>query len=243
MPPVAEDRRWIVVRDAGVAPGAAITGPSPYARPARQVEVEDDRLLAGVFEVNERCLEMLVNAARHEVKASFGLVGELRELLKATDPPVRQRAAARTFLLVDMEFGNADWWRGAGSQLSQQVRLPGWRGSFPRASATQLARSTLLLAWNSLRAARDPQSARLLLGMSAEVSDLIASLRLDQIDRIAQKRFRFVRPRWEDRPAVWRRLLLAAQTQDSKLMGEFNLHALRLLAGELMGSTAPLGRT
>lgn len=147
----------------------------------------------------------------------------------------------RSFLLVDLEFGNSDWWRGACSALAQQTRLPSWRGSFPRASGAQLARITLLLAWNSLRAARDLATARLLLGMTDEVGQLIANLKFDQIDRIAQKRSRFVRPRWDDRPAIWRRLLLAARTEDTRLMGEFNVHALQLLSGDLLGLTAPPG--
>jgi hypothetical protein len=33
---------------------------------------------------------------------------------------------------------------------------------------------------------------------------------------------------------VWRRLLLAAQSDDAKLMGAVNLHALQLLTGELL---------
>jgi hypothetical protein len=33
---------------------------------------------------------------------------------------------------------------------------------------------------------------------------------------------------------VWRRLLLAAQAEDEKLMGEFNLHGVQLLVGELL---------
>lgn len=194
-------------------------------------------MLAGAFEVNQRCLEMLVNAARQEQLGHFALVSELGELLLTADPSVRRRAACRSFLLVDMEFGNSDWWGTSGSHPSEPARPPTWRGSFPRASATQLARATLLLAWNSLRAGRDPATARLLLGMTPQVGELIARLQLDQIDRIAQKRFPFVRPRWDDRPAVWRRVLLAARANDPRLMGEFNLHALQLLAGELLGST------
>jgi hypothetical protein len=133
-----------------------------------------------------------------------------------------------------MEFANLDWWHAVRNHPSQQIRTPLWRGSFPRPSAIQLARATLLLAWNSLRA--DPVTARILLGMAPGVSELIAGLRFDEIDRIAQKRFRHVRPRWDDRPAVWRRLLLAAQAEDENLMGEFNLHGLQLLAGELLTS-------
>ena len=214
-------------------PPIAATPPGPAVRahsPPRGSEAE--RPLFGSYEVNERCIEMLVNAARHEQDRPFALVSELRELLRSLDPPTRQRAAQLTFLLVDMEFANPDWWHAARNHPSQQMRTPLWRGCFPRPSAIQLARATLLLAWNSLRA--DPVTARILLGMAPGVSDLIADLKFDEIDRIAQKRFRHVRPRWDDRPAVWRRLLLAAQAQDEKLMGEFNLHGVQLLVGELL---------
>ena len=195
---------------------------------------EGEGPLRGSYEVNERCLEMLVSATRHEQDRPFALVSELRELLKSTVPATRQRAARRTFLLVDMEFANEDWWHAVRSYPSHQMRTPPWRGSFPRASGIPLARATLLLAWNSLRASPDQASVRLLLGMTPRVSEVITNLRFDEIDRIAQKRFRHVRPRWDDRPAVWRRLLLAAQSDDEKLMGAFNLHGLQLLAGELL---------
>jgi hypothetical protein len=234
-----QESRLTPLREMGGTPEAGAQARPLRPETSRPTEGEEDRLLSGVFEVNERCLEMLVNAARQETKGSFALVRELREVLKSTDPATRRRAACRSFLLVDLEFGSADWWRGAGSHLSDQARVPSWRGSFPRATATSLARATLLLAWNSLRAARDPATARVLLGMTPEVGDLVAALRFDQIDRIAQKRFRFVRPRWDDRPAVWRRLLLAAQSDDSGPMGRFNLHALQLLSGELMRPMPP----
>ena len=179
--------------------------------------------LVGVHEVNERCIEMLVSAARHEETQSFVLVLELRELLRSADRSMRQRAAQVSFLLVDMEFGNPDFWHVACSHPGQQLKTPLWRGSFPRGSAIQLAHATLMLAWNSVRT--DPATARILLGMARAVSELIVRLKFEEIERIAHKRFRHVRPRWDDRPAVWRRLLLAAQSDDAKLLGTVNLHA------------------
>jgi hypothetical protein len=232
----AKETRRSTVAEPLVAFEAGGPIPSAPVRPAPRTETEEDRLLGGVCEVNERCLEMLVNAARQEPEGSFALVRELREILKEADPAVRRRAACRSFLLVDMEFGNADWWRGAGSHLSEPAKLPYWRRSFPRATGTQLARAVLLLAWNSLRLGRDPAATRLLLGMTPEVSAVIVALRFDQIDRIAQKRFRFIRPRWDDRPAVWRRLLCAARRGDAGPMAAFDVHGLQLLSGELMES-------
>jgi len=188
--------------------------------------------LNGFQEVNERCIEMLISIARHEQTRSFALVSEVRELLKSADRSMRLCAARVSFLLVDMEFGNPDFWHVVCSHPGQQLKTPLWRGSFPRGSAIQLAHATLMLAWNSLRT--DPLTARILLGMAQLVAERIARLKFEEIDRIAHKRFRHVRPRWDDRPAVWRRLLLAAQTNDAKLLGALNLHALQLLTGELL---------
>lgn len=89
-----------------------------------------------------------------------------------------------------------------------------------------------MLAWHSLRA--DQATAGILLGMTRPVSDLIAELRFDEIDRIAEKRFRHVRPRWDDRPAVWRKLLLAAKENDGRVMREVNVHGVQLLTGDLL---------
>lgn len=183
-------------------------------------------------EVNERCMEMLVTAARCERGIPFPLVAELRGLLKSADPSMRQRAARRAFLLVDMQFHDRDWWHSARAHPGKPMRTPPWRGAFPRQTAILLARATLILAWNANRA--DPATAGILLGMTQPVAEVIATLKLDEIDRIAQTRFRYVRPRWDDRPAVWRKLLLAAREDDAKLMREFNLHALQLLAGDLL---------
>jgi hypothetical protein len=188
--------------------------------------------LPGLYEVNLRCIEMLVNAARTEQEGSFALVTELREVLKSLDPAMRERSARCTLCLVDMELGNSNWWHMARRRPSQPIRTSPWRGSFPRPSAIQLARALLLLAWNNLRT--DPATAQALLGMTAPVAETIASLRIDELDPIAQARFRHMRPRWDDRPATWRRLILAAQTADAGLLHEFILHALQLLTGELL---------
>jgi hypothetical protein len=188
--------------------------------------------LNGVYEVNERCLEMLVCAARHEDGRGHALVAELRELLKASNRTVRERAARVNFVLVDMEFADIDFWHTVCSHPGQQLKTPAWRGSFPRGSATPLAHATLMLAWNSLRT--DPIAARVLFGMARPVAQLIMALRFDEIDRIARKRFRHVRPRWDDRPAMWRRLLLAAQSDDPKPLSALTLHAVQLLTGELL---------
>ena len=95
----------------------------------------------------------------------------------------------------------------------------------------QLARATIMLGWHSLRAHRN---AACLLGMNPTVAEVIADLSLTDIDGIVDRRFRHLRPRWEDRLAVWRQLLQAAQSPDIRQTREVNLRGLQLLAGELL---------
>ena len=101
--------------------------------------------------------------------------------------------------------------------------------------ATKLARSTLTMAWHTVRT--DAEATRVLLGISPPVADHIASLRLQDIDRIAERHFRRLRPRWEDRPAVWRQLLACARETDVNAAHEFVLHALQLTAASALPVT------
>ena len=131
-----------------------------------------------------------------------------------------------------MELGNANWWHIARqSPCPADTNAPLARlisSSFGYPARTR----ALLLAWNSLRT--DPATAQVLLGMTEPVAEMILNLTLDEIVRIAQARFRHVRPRWDDRPATWRRLVLAAQTADADLLHEFNVQALQLLTGDFI---------
>lgn len=189
------------------------------------------RVARPLQELNERCITMLVLAARAERAPTFPLVIQLRELLHGVTPETRARAAQTAFLLVDMEFANVPWWQTLQTHQARAASLPPWRGGFPRAGAIPLTRATLTLAWHVLRA---NEEARCLLGTVPAVAEVIAGLSLSEIDRIAERRFRHVRPRWEDRPAVWRQLFQSAQTPDIRRAREFSLRGLQLIAGELL---------
>lgn len=190
--------------------------------------------LAPLKEINDRCIEMLALAARREQPGSFILVSHLKDVLLRTTPEVRARAAERPILLTEMQFTNAAWWSAAREHPARPAPLPSWRGSFPKPAAVGLARATLMLAWHSLRSS--PESA-VLLGLLPEVARLIAGLSLNDIDSIVERRFQHVRPRWEDRPGAWRRLLMAAESADFRKAREFNLYSLQLVTGELWTST------
>ena len=85
---------------------------------------------------------------------------------------------------------------------------PTWLAPFPRPAAVKLARSTLVLAWHTVRTNLD--AAVVLLGIAPSVAEIIAKPHLQDLDRIAERQYRHVRPRWEDRPAVWPRRRFSA---------------------------------
>jgi hypothetical protein len=70
------------------------------------------------------------------------------------------------------------------------------------------------------------------------VADIIVGLSLSDIELLVERRFRHVRPRWEDRPAVWRALLLAAESEDFRKKRDFDLYSLQLLTGDLWHSAS-----
>jgi hypothetical protein len=69
--------------------------------------------------------------------------------------------------------------------------------------------------------------------MSRSVAQSIATLQLTDIDRIVEQRHRDMRPRWHDRPLVWRNLLISAQKDDITSMRDFSVYGIQLLTGDL----------
>lgn len=206
-------------------PARVATEPTP---PQPKADAEP---LAPIHEINERCINLLVEAARDDKHPAPGLIVALRPLLLQLTPEKRMRVARRALLLVDMGFRDVDWWKEAQRDPLRSTRMPAALDAFPPRAAMTLARSTLILAWHSIRA--DRTAAGLMLGISRSVADVILTLSLTDLDRIAEKRFRNLRPRWEDRPALWRQLLLSVDASDFRKEREFNLRALQLVAGQL----------
>jgi hypothetical protein len=193
--------------------------------------------LTSVHEVNERCLELLVHAARSDQSPPFSLVFPIRELLLEMTPALRKRAAAHAFLLADLEFRNVDWWSAVRQFPEKQFRGTAWRNPFPKRSAIPLTRATLMLAWQAVRT--DRQAARIVLGIADGVAEMIGTLQLTELDRIADRHHRHLEPRWADRPSVWRALLSAASAPDSEAMRRVDAYGLQLLTGDLLPISKP----
>jgi hypothetical protein len=104
--------------------------------------------------------------------------------------------------------------------------------TFARAAAIPLARSALTFAWYMTRAR--PEATPLLLGMSQGCAEVIAELSPGALDIIAQQQHASLRPRWEDRPAIWKSLLTAARSTDTEALCDFKLHGVQRMVGELL---------
>jgi hypothetical protein len=191
--------------------------------------------LAPICEINEQCLQMLVHVARQAHTPPESFLHHLFTLVGPLDPGGLATTARFPFLLVDFGFRDLPWWQSVTSEHWRDGKDLAWLIPFPRAMATKLARATLTLAWHTVRT--DAEATRVLLGISPSVAEHIASLRLQDIDRIAERHFRRLRPRWEDRPAVWRQLLACARETDVNAAHEFVLHALQLTAASALPVT------
>lgn len=189
-----------------------------------------------LHEVNERCIELLVNAARSESATAFPLVRQLREILRTSDPEIRRRAAARSVLLVDIAFHDGDWWRGVKLEPSRRRRPMLAYAGFSRRTAVPLARATLMLAWHAIQ--EDLDTATVLLGMHREVAKVIAGLQLSEIDSIAERRFRHVLPRWHDLPDYWGELFEAARSGTPAALRRCDVRGLQMIVGEQLRMAA-----
>jgi hypothetical protein len=214
-------------------PKTSLIDPSPIRLTSHPKHLSDLRPL---YEINERCVELLVSAARTDCP-TLPLVCYLRELLCSAMPDTLARAAHRPLLLIDMQLTNGELWRAATDRPVRPTPRSACHGAFPRPAAVQLARWTLSFAWHKVRAAPHELC---LLGISTDVARAIAQLPITEIAPVAERYCRYVRPRWEDRPAVWRRLLLSAQSEDIRRTRDANLYGIQLLTAELL---APVGRS
>jgi hypothetical protein len=164
------------------------------------------------------------------------LVTSLRDYWLGLDAPARTRAAGCPFLLVDLHFQNESWWRSnRQSRKLRFQRLPRDH-CLPARPAASLMRETLVLAWHATRL--DRRASSLLVGASPAVAELIAAMRLPDIERLAASQHAQLRPRWEDRGYFWRQLLVAARSGDDEALHELRLHGLQLAGGELLSCQA-----
>ena len=188
--------------------------------------------LPTLHELNRRGIDHLAHAARHRTEPPLSLIGSVRRELLASTPASRNRAAARPFLLLDLEFHNARWWQTIVHHPERQIRKPPLVPAFPRSAALPLTRATLIAAWRAVCA--DPRSARILMGFDETLVELFVNLPVTAIDPIAHHAHPHLRPRWADHPAFWRAMLQAANQEETAELSLIDVEGIQLLTSEML---------
>lgn len=189
--------------------------------------------LGRVHALNERCLELLAQLARSEqARFNLAILNQNRKLWRSLNLAARRRASLTPYLLLDVQFQDIEWWRWAKAARAGGRRVVISQPAFSGKVAAELMRETLMLAWST--AAFDRGAAGVLLGMTPAVSATIAELGPQDVERITARHSPHLRPRWDDFPAFWGRLLTAALEDDEETLHAARLHGMQLLGSELL---------
>jgi len=185
-------------------------------------------------EVNGRLIDLLALAAQPASEPRLPLAVEVGDVLRQMDPAARERTAACPFLLVDAGFQDLQRWSGVrwGTELVE-ARTE----CFPRAQALELAHMTFVLAWSLVRSSR--AAACTMLGLSPGCAEVIADLRLQDLQRIVVTHCAWIRPRWEARPDIWRRLLSMPDQPGSRPLATGDNRGLHLFFGNVLREGSP----
>ncbi len=201
----------------------------------RGISAGEETLLASalesVQELNERCLGLLQRLATGPAGGLPQFLVPLVPALRKLDANAMAGIARQPFLLVDFAFGHPKLLSDLLSRAPNPLRFPAPRGSLPATDAGGLARGALILAKSVCR--HHPAHAGLLLGMDSSVRDLIAQLRLPDIECLADEQPHQLRLRWEGRLEIWRSLLAVTDASDGSALYQFRMYGMQLLAGEM----------
>lgn len=198
--------------------------------------------LAPICDINEQCLQMLVDVARNSPSSADPFLSEILTLTATLNSQTLATAARFPFLLLDFGFSEPTWWRDVSGESDDPAAELTWLTPFPRATTTRLARAIIMLAWHTVRT--DSEASVVLLGVTPEVAGILQSIRFHTIDDLAERHARRLRLRWADRPGVWRQLIACAKHTEIDVAHEFVLHALQLTAGAALptGSSPPAAK-
>jgi hypothetical protein len=186
----------------------------------------DPAVLEPLAEINERVLEVLAGAGGASRPYASALSPLLAAEWQLLDAPGRARLAASPYLLLDCRFACRELW---SIPVHAGVRdAAGAAHGFAGALGARTLRHVMLLAWHWSRA--NPMTAQIALGLSESCARLIAGTRHRDMEALAELYPSWIRPRWEDRPAIWRQLLAAASPSSPVALKQLHLRGLQLLA-------------
>jgi len=186
-------------------------------------------MLEEMRKLNERCFAQLAQAVKtHPDPAGSPALEILTQFAAQIDARVCGRAGSCPVLLLDLDFNDPDRWDRiiAGMSLAAPPAL------FGREAASSLLHEILMQAWSFSHST--PRAASLFFGMAPKVTEALAKLTGEELERIAREQAVHLRPRWEDRRTFWARLLEAATGTNEEALVDVQLHCLSLLGGDLV---------
>ena len=195
--------------------------------------------LASLIEINELALTVMAEQGGVRGATPGPLLRLLGERWPLMDAASRRRAACCPYLLLDAGFTDAVRWRRPGSHAVRDAGQRAYASYFSVPAAVSLARSVFIYAWHLARA--EDAAARLLLGMSAACAAAIARLSVREVHVLAESHPEWLRPRWPERLAAWRELLLAASAGEGEPLERVRRHGVTLLAAEVRAALSVRG--
>jgi hypothetical protein len=189
-----------------------------------------------VYRLNERCLDLLSAVAVNDIPCELAGIAQHRELWSGLDAEAVKRAARFPFVILDVHFTEATWWRQVMISKDASATTSTRDDPWPAKLAEPLMQETLIFAWHSVK--WDRRVARLSLGMSSDVAEIIAGLSPRELAEISRRHSSALRMRWQDKADFWSHLLRAARNGDGDTLEEIHLHAKLLLCGELISPAA-----
>ena len=129
------------------------------------------------------------------------------------------------YLLLDGAFDDADRWRGHRPALRKNSAR---EALFAGARGAGVLRRHLVFAWHLAKS--NPFAARLALGMTEEVGQLLALRHLSDIESIAATPPEWIRVHWEDRLEIWEQLLDVAVDGSADRLRQLQVRGMQLLA-------------
>lgn len=187
-----------------------------------------DEALEPLGEINGQCLDLLCAMAHSTAQEHPQMLAAQRDAWRLLSPHSRARLAASPYLLADAGFNDEVRWQAVAARSVRDLPREFTESAFAGDAARDFVRRVLVYSWHLARAHR--QVARLVLGMTPACASLLASLRLRDLDWLADQQPGWVRPRWEAQPAIWRHLLVAAGEDDRLLLTQVSLRGIQLLA-------------
>jgi len=126
-----------------------------------------------VYQLNERSFQLLIDAATQH-----------RELWSALDAAAIQRAARFPFVILDVNFTDAGWWRAVSQNPERSFDEQSDASLWPAEVAEKLLGELLVFAWHTAK--WDRRVARLSLGMLPGVVGVISALTPQQLDIVSR---------------------------------------------------------